>query len=324
MSLYDPKHSVFAEEESIPGMKILYADRSEPGVVTYIHDVVYTVRNGMPLHLQMLYPEVPESLTDWLGRRDSGDKTGDQPRFDDITVGGNTLRMPSVVFVQGSAWGKQNCYGSLPKLIDVARQGFVVVSAEYRPASTAPFPGFVEDIKTSIRFLKANAGLFGIDPARIAVWGCSSGGHTALMVGATGWTREFDDGEYLEQDSSVCACVSYYGVAEFHPFLAGGKFARPHLFDMLLGKEEARKTENVDRLSPAAYIREEQKYPPFLLMHGDEDVIVPFEQSVIMYNRLRECGKRAELVQVRGANHGKAFWTPEVLEMTGRFLKAYV
>jgi dipeptidyl aminopeptidase/acylaminoacyl peptidase len=59
-------------------------------------------------------------------------------------------------------------------------------------------------------------------------------------------------------------------------------------------------------------------------MHGDVDAIVPFEQSVFMYNKLRECGKRVDFYKVRGANHGQFFWTPEVLEITARFLKAYV
>lgn len=91
-----------------------------------------------------------------------------------------------------------------------------------------------------------------------------------------------------------------------------------------MGKEGAKDLKNVERLSPVSYIHKEQNYPPFLLMHGDVDAIVPFEQSVFMYNKLRQCGKRADFYKVRGANHSQFFWTPEVLQITARFLKAYV
>ena len=332
MPSYSMNHIIHSDETEVPGMKILYADKSEPGCVTYINDVVYDVRSGVPLHLQMLYPDVPAALMEKREAEQQAEQVAaqtDTKQDNESKFGGSnpyqpTLRMPCVVFVQGSAWGKQDCYKTLPLLVDVARQGFVVASVEYRPAYVEHFPGFVSDVKAAIRFLKANSALYGIDPTRIAVWGHSSGGHTALMVGATGWTKEFDDGIYPEQDSSVCACVAYYGVSEFSPFLEGAKYARPILFDTLLGKEGAKNPDNVARLSPVTYICEELDYPPFLLMHVDVDAIVPFEQSVFMYNKLRECGKRVDFYKVRGANHGQFFWTPEVLEITARFLKAYV
>lgn len=333
MPSYNQNHIIPSDETEVPGMKILYADKSEPGNVSYLNDIVYDVRSGIPLHLQMLYPDVPAALMEQrtAAQQAENNKAGgeqqnkeNEEKFGGMNPYQSTLRMPCVVFVQGSAWGKQDCYRTLPLLVDIARQGFVVASVEYRSAYVEKFPGFVSDVKAAIRFLKANADLYGIDPTRIAVWGHSSGGHTALMVGATGWTREFDEGIYPEQDSSVCACVAYYGVSEFTPFLKGGKFARPILFDVLLGKEGAKDPKNVERLSPVSYIHKEQNYPPFLLMHGDVDAIVPFEQSVFMYNKLRECGKRADFYKVRGANHNQFFWTPEVLQITARFLKAYV
>ncbi len=334
MPTYSQNHIIPSDETEVPGMKVLYADKSDPGYVTYLNDVVYDVRSGIPLHLQMLYPDVPAGLmaqrqaeqqaADAKARGEVRSENNDEEQFGGMNPYQSTLRMPCVVFVQGSAWGKQNCYSTLPLLVDIARQGFVVASVEYRSAYVEKFPGFVSDVKAAIRFLKANSEFYGIDPTRIAVWGHSSGGHTALMVGSTGWTREFDEGIYPEEDSSVCACVAYYGVSEFSPFVEGGKFARPILFDVLLGKEGAKNPDNVARLSPVSYIHKDQNYPPFLLIHGDMDAIVPFEQSVIMYNKLKECGKRVDFYKVRGANHSQFFWTPEVLGITARFLKAYV
>ena len=302
-------------------MKTLYADRSEAGNVRYVNDVVYDDTKGMPLHLQLLYPKVPAELAEIRAAEREGRAVRE---LSDAEKKRSSRSMPCVVYVQGSAWGKQDVHGTLPLLIDIARLGFVVASVEYRPVTVTPFPGFVQDVKAAIRFLKANADLYGIDPARIAVWGCSSGGHTSLMVGSTGWTSEFDDERYADQDSKVAACVAYYGVAEFTPFLAGGPFARPYLFDHILGKEGAKDPGNVARISPVTYIRPDQDYPPFLLIHGDMDPVVPFEQSEIMNKKLTDCGKRVEFCKVYGAGHGSGFWTPEVLEATGQFLKAYV
>ncbi len=330
-----------SDETEVEGMKVLYADKSEPGNIRYVNDIVYDVRSGIPLHLQMLYPDIPISLIAKQmedDRKAHPERSGPKPpvaqktggsapseaRFMGMNPYQAKLRMPCVVFIQGSGWGKQNCYSTLPMLIDIARMGFVVASVEYRPAFVEPFPGFVSDVKAAIRFLKANSETFGIDPTRIAVWGDSSGGHTALMVGSTGWTKEFDDGIYPEEDSSVCACVGYYGVSEFSPFLEGGKYARPFLFNHILGEEGVKRPDFCQWISPVTYIHEDKDYPPFLLMHGDVDATVPFEQSVFMYNKLRECGKRVDLYKVRGANHGQFFWTPEVIQITGQFLKAYV
>ena len=302
-------------------MNVLYADRSEQNYVRYLNDVVYDTTKGVPLHLQMLYPKVPAELAEIRAAEREGRPVREIPETEKKKSPRN---MPCVVYVQGSAWGKQDVHGTVPMLIDIARRGFVVASVEYRPVTQEPFPGFITDVKAAIRFLKANADLYGIDPDRIAVWGCSSGGHTSLMVGSTGWTDEFDDERYADQNSRVAACVAYYGVADFSRFQADGPFPRPYLFDHILGKEEAKDPENTARISPVTYIRPDQDYPPFLLIHGDMDSVVPFEQSEIMFRKLQECGKRADFYQVRGAGHGTGFWTEEVLDITGQFFKAYV
>ena len=102
------------------GMHVLYADRSEEYKVTYIKDVPYCERDGKTLTMQMLYPEVPAGMMPGA------------PFADD------SLKMPLVVYVQGSAWMKQNCYMNLPNLVDLARAGFVVASVEYRPSLKHP------------------------------------------------------------------------------------------------------------------------------------------------------------------------------------------
>ncbi len=329
-----------SDETVVEGMKTLYADRSESYGVRYAHDVVYAHRSGMDLHLQMLYPGLLfPNVPSGVFRREIEKIMKEMPKgsgaphpvpppdskYLPIPRVETQKRLPCVVFVKGSGWGKQNCYVELPMFIDFARAGFVVAAVEYRPASVEPFPGFVSDVKAAIRFLRANCDDFDIDPNRIAVLGDSSGGHTSLMVGSTGWMRDYDDGDYPDVSSEVQACVDWYGVSDFSRFTReGGKDYRPFLLPMILGEEAAKRDDAVRLISPVSYIHVENEYPPFLLMHGDRDRLVPFEQSVIMYNKLRECGKHVEFYKVKGANHGEYFWTREVLQATIDFLRAYV
>ena len=342
---FDPRFMnrlIPADETAPEGMKTLYADRSESYGVRYAHDVVYAKRSGMDLHLQMLYPgllfpNVPaglmrrqmEEMMKGMPERPKRElpDPGPLPESKYLPIPQVTAqkRLPCVIYVKGSGWSKQNCYAELPMFVDIARAGFVVAAVEYRPAYVEPFPGFVSDVKAAIRFLRANCDDFDIDPNRIAVLGDSSGGHTAMMVGATGWMRDFDDGEYPDVSSEVQACVAWYGVSDFSRFTEEGvKDYRPMLLPMILGQEGAKRPDAASYISPVTYIHEENEYPPFLLMHGDRDVTVPFEQSVILYNKLRECGKRTELYKVMGANHGQYFWTKEVIDTTIDFLRAYV
>ena len=328
------------DESEAEGMRTLYADRSETYGVRYVHDMVYATRSGMDLHLQMLYPgllfpNMPAGLfrrriEEMMKKMPGGPKRMPEPgplpesKYIPIPEVQSQKRFPCVIFIKGSGWSKQDCYVELPMLIDIARAGFVVAAVEYRPAYVEPFPGFVSDVKQAIRFLRANCDDFDIDPNRIAIMGDSSGGHTSLMVGSTGWMRDYDDGEYPEVSSEVQACVAWYGVADFSRFGEGTEDYRPMLLPMILGEEGAKRPDAVELISPVSYIHEENEYPPFLLMHGDRDVTVPFEQSLIMYKKLKACGKHAEFWKVLGANHGQYFWTKEVLQTTIDFLKAYV
>ena len=93
-------------------------------------------------------------------------------------------RYPLVVFVQGSAWTTPNPDYELPQLGALARQGFVVASVSHRDCRDGyAFPAFLQDVKTAIRFLRAHAAEYCIDKERVGIWGTSSGGNAALLVG---------------------------------------------------------------------------------------------------------------------------------------------
>jgi len=295
------------------GMHVLYADRSEEYKVTYIKDVPYCERDGKPLVMQMLFPEVPAGMMPGAPFADA------------------SLKMPLIVYVQGSAWMKQNCYMSLPNLVDLARAGFVVASVEYRPSTEAPWPAFLTDVKAAIRYLKANAEKFGIDKNRVGIWGDSSGGHTALMVGSTGWVKEFDDDICPEESSEVNAVCSFYGLSDIskindaprNPAFVNSPAER--IPENILFRGNCAETPEITAPgNPINYIEKDRNYPPFLMFHGDEDGMVPFLQSVLMYEKLRQCEKNVEFYKVKGADHGTRMWTKEVLDLVVRFFKCYV
>ena len=198
--MFQYKKTVPGDPTILPGMHTILADRGQSYQVNYIKDVEYVQRDGKPLHLQLLLPG------------------GLLPGME------STLRYPLVVYVQGSAWGEQYVYGSLPQLVPLARAGFVVASVKHRPSSQARFPGFLQDVKSAIRFLRANAEKYFIDPSQVGIWGDSSGGHDAQMVGVTGDMEEFKTQDNRELSDGVQAVVDAEGellckVLNYRPFL---------------------------------------------------------------------------------------------------------
>lgn len=327
-----------ASVEAPAGMHTVYADCRDMRQVSYLPDVVYSTKDGMDLHLQMLFPgSIPIRVM--MEQMMAQGRPGAAPVADGEDAPNPFAAMlnmpqdkyPVVVFVQGSAWFKQNCYSGLPNLVDIARMGYIVASVEYRPSDLAPWPGFLTDVKAAIRFLRANAEKYGVDKDRIGIWGDSSGGHTSLLVGSTGWTREFDDDRYPDESSAVRCVVDFYGLSDISKLNDG--YARDPMYmdtsmpapeDILFRTKVLDHPEVTVPANPMNYIHADKDYPPFLIMHGDEDGTVPFNQSVRMYEKLVEEGKRVDFYRVKGAGHGVRMWTDEVVGIVGKFLRAYL
>ena len=232
----------------------------------------YVQRDGKPLHLQLLLPG------------------GLLPGME------STLRYPLVVYVQGSAWGEQYVYGSLPQLVPLARAGFVVASVKHRPSSQARFPGFLQDVKSAIRFLRANAEKYFIDPSQVGIWGDSSGGHAAQMVGVTGDMEEFKTQDNRELSDGVQAVVDFYGPSDVthindtprDPIFTADKSKIPE--DILFGGCVVDHPEIAQPGNPINYIEKDKPLPPFLI----------------------------------GAGHGTFMWTQELVDLVIRFFKAWL
>ncbi|MCB0645244.1 MAG: alpha/beta hydrolase [Saprospiraceae bacterium] len=291
------EHRVPPATVSNTEVQILEIDRNKRGF-TYANDVVYVQRDTLDLHLQIIYSR------------------------------GN-LALPCIVYIQGSAWFKQNVHGNLPQMMDFARRGYAIAIVEYRPSTVAPFPAQIIDTRAAIRFLRKNAGKYNLDVNNFFLWGDSSGGHTAVFTGITAGMPEFSDYTLLEFSDSVNAIVDYYG-----PTDVSKMSEYPSIFDhvqpqspegMLLGGVNV--LENKDKAkaaNPMTYLSESKKIPPILIAHGDVDALVHFSQSDMLANKLQATGKVFEFYKLNGADHGTTeFWSKEMFNLVEAFLMKY-
>jgi acetyl esterase/lipase len=302
-------HAAFPESTaSAPGMRVITGQEQARNVFVHL-DVEYAVKDGHPLRLLVLQPSADSS-------------TASTEELD-------AEQFPLLVYVQGSGWQEQQLGACLDPLTSFAHRGYVIAIVEYRPSSVAHFPAQVADAQTATRWLLEHAAAFHIDPSRVAVWGDSSGGHTALMCAVGGNDPTLTD-EPEDDPLPISACVDFYG-----PTALDLMDSEPSEMNhngpgspetALLGVETLDQDPDlVRRADPRSHLTPGARLPAFLIAHGNKDRLVPFHQSVLIYEALREAGHSAELVQVKGAGHGgPTFWTPELLDLVDRFLLGHL
>jgi acetyl esterase/lipase len=234
---------------------------------------------------------------------------------------------PTIVWICGGAYRVVNRSVWLPEMMRFARAGYVVASIEYRTSNEAIFPAQLIDVKSAVRFLRAHAKEYCVDPGKIFALGESAGGTMASLLGVTGNQKELDQGDHLDQTSAVQGVVDYYGVvdlsdasAEKDRKLASANqsndvpyFAFEEFLGVGYGKAEA------DKASAIQYVSEET--PPFMILHGTEDAVVPMAQSEKLYNTLQKAGIPCEIAVVEGAAHGDdLFYQDEMTDLVLSFL----
>lgn len=207
--------------------------------------------------------------------------------------------VPAILHLHGGAW---TMYGRWPQAnIFLARAGFVTLSADYRLAPGALFPAQIHDVKTAVRWLRAHAQFFGVDPQRIGVWGVSAGAHLAALLGTTTAQPELEglDGEGVPEDwpdwsSEVQAVGNVSGVTDFFdPALPVGPGPFP-----LFGAPLADCTGLARLAAPLTHASASS--PPFLQLHGSHDADVPVSQARRLHAALLAAGGRSELHELDG------------------------
>ena len=210
-----------------------------------------------------------------------------------------------------------------PPPLDFLTRGYALASINYRLSQHARFPAQIEDCKAAVRWLRAQADPFKLDPNRFAAWGPSAGGHLAAMLGTTGHTTAFDVGENLDLPSRVQAVVDYFGPTDFLQMdsqrLPDGMLhdAPDSPESQLAGGPIQENRDKVVRANPITYVT--RRVPPFLVVHGDQDPLVPYGQSLLLVEALRKAGADVIFYTVAGAGHG-GFTDPQVPELTREFL----
>jgi len=245
-------------------------------------------------------------------------------------------KLPVLVWIHGGSWqsGSKNDMKLILSLMPLMMggkknfvgQGYACVSINYRYIQQAAFPAQIEDCKAAIRWLRANAETYNLDPDRIGVWGVSAGGHLAAVLGTSSHKKEFEVGENLDQSSAVQAVCDIFGPTDFIVMfdeptpdlieLLGGRDIDA-LARLALGGPISENRELLVLMGPISHITKE--CPPFLIIHGSEDKIVPVSQSTRFYDALQKAGVESEIVIKEGAGHDQTIISPDLFRKVSEF-----
>jgi acetyl esterase/lipase len=219
----------------------------------------------------------------------------------------HTRPAPAVIYLHGGSWigGDQDSGGFIVHQIGDAlnQKGFLVASVNYRLGPDEPWPAQIVDAKCAVRFLRANANALDINPRDIGIWGHSAGAHLASLVGTAGPDAGWDTGPYLDQPSTVEAVADFAGPSNL---VTLGEEGGPGLvkdnFVSLLGPVPPDQLPaELKAASPVTYVSKDD--PPFLIIHGDMDPIVPLAQSEELAGVLESARVPVSLVVVKGGGH---------------------
>ncbi|OAI47511.1 hypothetical protein AYO44_09365 [Planctomycetaceae bacterium SCGC AG-212-F19] len=225
--------------------------------------------------------------------------------------------MPVLVWIHGGGWQAGNKDSGIRLLTRFAERGYFCASIEYRFSQEAVFPAQIEDCKCAIRFLRARAKEYNLDPDRIGVWGASAGGHLVALLGTSANVKELEGkGGWPEHSSRVQAVCDYCGPADFLKWADKSHPAVVKLF----GGPVSEKKDLAAKASPVTHISKD--LPPILIVHGDEDKIVPLDQSESLLAVLKKAGADATLHVVKGGGHG--FGGPEIDKLVDDFFDKHL
>lgn len=234
---------------------------------------------------------------------------------------------PAIIYVHGGGWiggDKSDGAGAL-FIPELRRRGYTVFSVNYRLAPAYRFPAQIEDVRCAVRHVRANAEQYHIDAQRLGAIGGSAGGHLVALLGLADASPGWDVGEYTDQSSRVQAVIDLFGPTDLLKMVSE---ARRPIGEQVFGVS-SNDDPRLQTYSPINYITPDD--PPFLIIQGEQDELVPSEQSQILYDRLKAAGLPVQLVMVKNAGHGllpvggdPAPSIPQLVQLAADFFDQYL
>jgi len=200
---------------------------------------------------------------------------------------------PALVYIHGGSWMHGDKSGAAEFARGMTSHGYLVISINYRLYPEGRFPAMIQDVRCAIRALRARAGEYNLDPNRIAAVGASAGGHLAALLGTAQANPEWDVGGHLDQASRVQAVVAMAAPTDLTKSFPNA--------NLELIRQVGFGEDNIVQASPITHVTPDD--PPFLLIHGERDELVPVEQAQLMYDRLVQTNVPAQLVIVKKGKH---------------------
>jgi acetyl esterase/lipase len=238
--------------------------------IVMLSDVVFGQGGGHDLHADIAYPR------------------------------GAATPLPAVIYIHGGGWIGGSYKGG--PIVQLAEAGYFAASIEYRLSNVAKWPAQIEDCKLAVRWLRANAAKYNVDPNRIGVWGESAGGHLVTCLATMADAKE-DGGDsgYPGVSSAVQAVVDFYGPVDF---VTPGVYTpmAAQITEGLFGTPRDQNPDLWKSGSPLFFVKAGD--PPMLLVHGDSDRLVPLAQSTEFDEALTKAGVPHQLLVVKNADHG--------------------
>lgn len=264
-------------------------------------------------------------------------KTSTRQKLDIYLPNDGKEPFPVIVFFHGGAFKMgDKADGQVNSALDGLNRGYAVVSVNYRLSNEAKFPAYINDAKAAIRFLKANAEKYKLNPNKIGVWGGSAGGHISALVATSCQVKELENFSLGNgsQNSCVQAAVDWFGPIDFlqidEQFKKSGKGTANHNEanspeSLVLGSKLADVPDLVKKANPTTYISSET--PPFFIQHGTADNLIPTEQSINFAAELEKViGKEKVTVELlEGAGHGTSQFNDKAnVDKVFKFLDKYL